>query len=279
MNELRDRVAVITGAASGLGLALAQRAAAEGMRLALADIDLPRLRAVAADLDLPADRLLSLRVDVSQEQDIAGLAAAVRARYGAVHLLCNNAGVALTRLISEMSRADWEWVLGVNLWSVIHGVQHFLPIMTAQAEASHLVNTASAAGMLSTPASAAYNVAKHGVVTLSETLYHELRATAPQVGVSLLCPAWVKTGINQAARNRPQRYGVAQPAGEFSAAYEERIAQALDAGRLSAKDIADAVFAAVAERRFYVIPHRRINQAFDLRFQDILLTRNPTPLE
>ena len=278
MNELRQRVAVITGAASGIGLELARRAAALGMRLVLADIDLERLRAVAAELGLADDRLLLMQVDVSLEEDIAALAEAARARFGAVHLLCNNAGVALTRLVSEMTRGDWEWVLGVNLWSVIHGIHHFLPGMSSQAEGGHIVNTASAAGLLSTPASAAYNVAKHGVVTLSETLYHELQATAPQVGISLLCPAWVKTGINQAVRNRQPRFGVAAPAGEYSAAFEARIAQALDAGRLSAADIAAAVFSAVAEKRFYVIPHRRINQAIELRLRDILLARNPTPL-
>ncbi|MDZ4254528.1 MAG: SDR family NAD(P)-dependent oxidoreductase [Sulfuritalea sp.] len=189
-------------------------------------------------------------------------------RFGAVHLLCNNAGVALTRLVQETRRTDWEWVLGANLWSTIHGINHFLPRLAAQADASHIVNTASAA----------YNVSKHGIVTLSETLYHELRAEGSRVGVSVLCPAWVKTGINAALRNRPARYGATSAAGKRSRAHEERIASALESGRLSADDMADAVFTAIAEERFYVLPHRRINDALRVHFDDILAARNPSPL-
>ncbi len=167
-------------------------------------------------------------------------------------------------------------MLGANLWSVIFGIQHFLPRLLTQAEPSHIVNTASVAGLLSPPAAAAYNVSKHGVVTLSETLFHELRAENAQVGVSVLCPAWVKTGIAQAQRNRPSRFGMAAVAGDFSAAQERQIAHALDAGRLDADDIADAVFNAVAEKRFYVIPHKRITEVVRQRFDDILNGRNPT---
>lgn len=278
MKNFKGRTAVITGAASGIGLALARRAAAEGMNLMLADIEAPRLEAAVATLDLPPARVLTQVGDLSLEATVAALADAAFARFGAVHLLCNNAGVALTRLVQETSRADWEWVLGANLWSTIHGINHFLPRMVAQADASHIVNTASAAGLLSTPASAAYNVSKHGIVTLSETLYHELRAEGSRVCVSVLCPAWVKTGINAAQRNRPARYGATSAAGELSRAFEERIASALEAGRLSADDMADAVFAAVAEERFYVLPHRRINEALRVRFDDILAARNPSPL-
>ncbi len=269
------RTAVITGAASGIGFALAKRAAVEGMNLVLADIEDARLARAVAELGLPLERVLTLAGDLSEEATVSRLADAAFARFGAVHLLCNNAGVALTRLVREMTTADWEWVLGANLWSVIFGVQHFLPRLLAQAEPSHIVNTASVAGLLSPPAAAAYNVSKHGVVTLSETLFHELRAEHARVGVSVLCPAWVKTGINQAQRNRPARYGAAGAAGEFSAAQEKQIAHALDAGRLSADDIANAVFDAVAEKRFYVIPHKRINQVVRQRFDDILAARNP----
>lgn len=278
MKDFPGKTAVITGAASGLGLALARRAAGEGMRLVLCDIDATRLDAAVEGLMLPADRVLALSADVSEEADIARLADAAFDRFGAVHLLCNNAGVALTRLVREMSTDDWKWVLGANLWSVIFGIRHFLPRMSAQQDDSHIVNTASVAGLLSTPTSAAYNVSKHGVVTLSETLYHELAAEHSRVGISVLCPAWVKTAINTSDRNRPERYGVAAPAGEVSRAHEERIARALESGRLSADDIADTVFAAVAERRFYVIPHRRINDAVRLRIEDILEARNPSSL-
>lgn len=278
MKQFRDRTAVITGAASGIGLELARRAAAEGMRLALADIEQDKLAAAAATLGLPSERLLTRVTDVSREDEVAALADAAFARFGAVHLLCNNAGVGLTRVTWEHSTADWNWVLGVDLWSVIFGVQHFLPRMLEQTEGGHVVNTSSVAGLLLTPGMAAYNVAKHGVVTLSETLHGELLAAGAKVGVSLLCPAWVPTGIHQSARNRQDRFGAAQAATGLSAAYEQRMASAVKSGKLSAVDMANEVFAAVAEERFYVIPHRRINHAIQLRLDDLLNLRNPTQL-
>jgi len=278
MKQFRDRTAVITGAASGIGLELARRAATEGMQLVLADIEYGRLVEAAATLNLPAERLLLQKTDVSRENEIAALADAAFARFGNVHLLCNNAGVGLTRVTWEHSTADWEWVLGVNLWSVIHGIHHFLPKMLELGDEGHIVNTSSVAGLLSTPGMAAYNVSKHGVVTLSETLYGELLAAKAKVGVSLLCPAWVPTGIHQSSRNRQERFGTAAPAAGLSAAYEERMGQAVKSGRLTAADMAGEVFAAVGEGRFYVIPHRKINNAITLRTDDILNLRNPTPL-
>jgi len=278
MDAFSGKTAVITGAASGIGLALAQRAAREGMRLVLADIEEARLAEAAKTLPVAADALLVRRVDVSREEDIAALADAAFSRFGGVHLLCNNAGVGLTRLAWEMSAADWEWVLGVNLWSVVHAIRHFVPRMLGQPEASHIVNTASVAGLLSTPGMAAYNVSKHGVVTLSETLYTELRAQQAKVGVSVLCPAWVPTAIHTSERNRPERFGTAEAPSAASAAYLERMGQAVKSGRLTADDMASAVFDAVAAERFYVIPHARIKQAIRLRMDDILEDRNPTPL-
>ena len=278
MKEFRARTAVITGAASGIGLELARRAAAEGMKLVLADIDAERLEAAVASLGTAPGDVLAQRTDVSREQDVKALADAAYERFGAVHLLCNNAGVGLTRVSWELSTADWNWVLGVDLWSVIHGVQHFVPRMLQQAEGGHVVNTSSVAGLLSTPGMAAYNVAKHGVVTLSETLYGELLAAGAKVGVSLLCPAWVPTAIHESARNRQDRFGAARPAEGLSAAYEQRMANAVKSGRLTATDMANEVFAAVMEDRFYVIPHRKINNAIQLRMDDIVNLRNPTQL-
>ena len=278
MKEFRGRTAVITGAASGIGLELARRAAAEGMNLVLADIEATKLDAAAASLGIDAGRILAQRTDVSREDDVKALADAAFARFGAVHLLCNNAGVGLTRVSWELSTADWNWVLGVDLWSVIHGIQHFVPRMLQQAEGGHLVNTSSVAGLLSTPGMAAYNVSKHGVVTLSETLYGELLAARAKVGISLLCPAWVPTGIHRSARNRQDRFGAAAPAAGLSAAYEQRMALAVKSGRLCAADMADAVFDAVGADRFYVNPHRKINDAVRLRLEDSLNLRNPTPL-
>jgi NAD(P)-dependent dehydrogenase (short-subunit alcohol dehydrogenase family) len=278
MKQFRDRTAVITGAASGIGLELARRAAAEGMNLVLADIEAAKLDVAAASLGIDADRILARRTDVSREDEIVALADAAFARFGGVHLLCNNAGVGLTRVTWEHSTADWEWVLGVNLWSVIHGIHHFLPRMLEQADEGHIVNTSSVAGLLSTPGMAAYNVSKHGVVTLSETLYGELLAARAKVGVSVLCPAWVPTGIHESSRNRQDRFGSAAPAAGLSAAYEERMGQAVKSGRLTAADMASEVFTAVGEGRFYVIPHRKINNAITLRTDDIMQLRNPTQL-
>ena len=278
MQDFRDKTAVITGAASGIGLALARRGAREGMRLVLADIEGEKLEAAAATLGLAAERLSLHRVDVSRDEEIAALAEAAYRRFGAVHLLCNNAGVGLTRVTWEHSVDDWQWVLGVNLWSVVHGIRHFVPRMLEQAEDCHIVNTASVAGLLSTPGMAAYNVSKHGVVTLSETLYGELKALEAKIGVSLLCPAWVPTGIHESGRNRQERFGTAGEASSLSRAYEERMGQAVKSGRLSADDMADAVFEAVAAQRFYVIPHRKINNAIRLRMEDIMQLQNPTPL-
>ncbi len=278
MKDFRNRTAVITGAASGIGLELARRAAAEGMNLVLADIEATKLDAAAASLGIAANRILARPTDVSREDEVAALADAAFERFGGVHLLCNNAGVGLTRVAWELSTADWNWVLGVDLWSVIYGVQKFLPRMLEQPEGGHVVNTSSVAGLLSTPGMAAYNVAKHGVVTLSETLYGELLAAKARIGVSLLCPAWVPTAIHESARNRQDRFGEVTPAAGLSATYEERMAAAVKSGRLTATDMANEVFAAVAEDRFYVIPHRKINNAIQLRTDDILNLRNPTQL-
>lgn len=278
MDELAGKTAVITGAASGIGLALARRALHEGMRVVLADIDEAALRAAAATLPLAPQASCLMPVDVSREEDVAALAETAFARFGAVHLLCNNAGVGLTRLAWELTTADWEWVLGVNLWSVVYAIRHFVPRLLAQADDSHIVNTASAAGLLSTPALAAYNVSKHGVVTLSETLYHELRAQQARIGVSVLCPAWVPTAIDSAERNRPARFGTAAPPSATSAAYHARIGAAVRSGRLTADDMARAVFDAIAAGRFYVIPHGRIKAAVRQRLEDILEERNPTLL-
>ena len=279
MQDFRDKTAVITGAASGIGLALAMRAAREGMRLVLADIEGEKLKAAAATLGIGAERLSLHTLDVSRDEDIANMAEVAFRRFGEVHLVCNNAGVGLTRVTWEHSLKDWEWVLGVNLWSVIHGIRHFVPRLLKQAGDSHIVNTASVAGLLSTPGMAAYNVSKHGVVTLSETLYSELAALKSRVGVSVLCPAWVPTAIHESGRNRPDRYGTPNDASAVSRAYEERMGSAVKSGRKTADDMADAVFEAVGEKRFYVIPHRKINNAVQLHMDDIMQQRNPTPLD
>lgn len=277
MNEFDGRTAVITGAASGIGLALARRAAREGMRLVLADIDEPKLKAATAGLDLPAERLHACPADVSREDDVARLAEEAFGRFGAVHLLCNNAGVALARPAWEYTTSDWEWILGVNLWSVVFGMKHFVPRMLEQQEESHIVNTASVAGLLSPAGMAAYNASKHAVVALSETLLEDLVSHGARIGVSALCPAWVPTDIHRAGRARPERYGSTRAPSAGAAELEARMAHAIESGRLSADDIATAAFAAVAENRFYVIPHVRIMGEVQRRMENIVQARNPAP--
>lgn len=276
MNPSFPQTAVITGAASGIGLALARHAAAQGMQLVLADIDQTALSNAASTLGVSAERLLLCHTDVSRHGDVKALADAAYARFGVVDLLFNNAGVALGRVTWEHRVQDWEWVLGVNLWSVVYGIDVFLPRMQAAGRVAHIVNTASAAGLLSMPGMAAYNASKHAVVTLSETLYLELRASQSPVSVSLLCPAWVPTGIAQSERNRPPEAGQAQPAGELSASILRKIGKAIASGQLSADDIASATFDAIRDKRFYVIPHQALNSSIEHRMHDILAQRNPS---
>ncbi|HRJ70278.1 MAG TPA: SDR family NAD(P)-dependent oxidoreductase, partial [Beijerinckiaceae bacterium] len=216
---------------------------------------------------------------VGKEAEVAALADAAFARFGNVGLLCNNAGVGVSRVTWEHTLADWRWIMDVDLWSVIYGVHFFLPRMMAQGNGGHIVNTASAAGLVSTGGMNAYNVAKHGVVTLSETLFREAQQAKSGVGVSVLCPAWVPTNIHRSGAYRQAEFGKPRPAGELSAQYERRMAEAVTSGKLTAADMARHVFEAVAENRFYVIPHRKLNQVIQLRADDILNQRNPTPWE
>ncbi|MDE2120854.1 MAG: SDR family NAD(P)-dependent oxidoreductase [Betaproteobacteria bacterium] len=269
MHEFSDRVAVITGAAGGIGLALARQALSRGMRVVLSDLDPAGLQAAARQLGSDPGRVLLHPADVSRDADVAALADAAFARFAAVHLLCNNAGVGFSRLAAEHSAADWEWVIGVNLFGVAHGIRHFLPRMQAAGAPAHVLNTASAAGLVSTPGMAAYNASKQAVVALSETLRAELQAQHSPVGVSVLCPAWVPTGIHASERARPQRFGAAAGASAASAVYAQNMEQAVRSGRLSADDIARIAFDAVARGDFYILPHRRIAQAVEQRFAEI----------
>ena len=203
MMEFKDKVAVITGAASGIGRALAERCAHEGMQVVLADVDGDALTTTEAALKAIGAPILAVVTDVSKAQDVESLAQRTLTAFGSVHLLCNNAGVWGGISAWDSSLADWEWILGVNLWGVIHGVHTFVPLMLAQGTAGHIVNTASMAGFITGRGPAVYRVSKHAVVALSEILYHQLAQRTAKVKVSVLCPGGVDTQILNAARNRP----------------------------------------------------------------------------
>ncbi len=272
MQDLAGKVAVITGAASGFGRELALQTAALGMKLALADRDEAGLAATIALLPAGTEAITQ-KVDVSKPEDIEALAEATYARFGAAHLLFNNAGVAVAGPIWTTTLDDWKWVLDVNLMGVVHGIRSFVPRMLAQGQPAHVVNTASAAGLLSPPGSSVYCVSKHGVVTLSECLHHELQLDQAAIGVSVLCPAFVPTGIGHSERNRPSDLADANPLGE---AYAEAVRKAIAAGKLTAADVARITLEGVQAGRFYILPHQAIKAAVEIRFRDILDDRQPT---
>lgn len=279
MKILKGKVAAVTGAASGLGRSMALAFAAEGMDVALADVDQVSLSAVEEEVRANGVRAITLKVDVSQPQQVEAFRDQTLARLGAVHVVCNNAGVSPLGAVWENSVADWQWILGVNLWGVIHGVRAFTPHLIAQDE-GHIVNTASVAGLISPPGSGAYNVTKHAVVALSESLHHDLRERDSAVGVSVLCPAYVPTRITESERNRPPDLPAAEKSAE-TRARESMLKKAVAAGKVSADQVAQAVVAAVKQERFYILTHPRIQGAIQARMEDILeggAPRNPLAL-
>jgi NAD(P)-dependent dehydrogenase (short-subunit alcohol dehydrogenase family) len=276
MQELKDKVAVITGGASGIGLAMAKRFAREGMKLVLADIEEDALRRVDQEFRKAGVPVLAIRTDVSRSHDVERLAEKTLATFGAVHVLCNNAGVAPGGVVWESTIADWEWVLGVNVWGVIHGVRVFVPIMLRQDSPCHIVNTASVAGLLSVPGMGIYCVSKHAVVTLSECLHHDLTERGAKIGVSLLCPAFVPTGILDSERNRPALLrNPSRTRTPEDQAREEQMRHAVESGRVSADMVAEMVLDAVRQERFYIFTHPRIKAAIQTRMEDVLNERSP----
>lgn len=249
--DFEGKSAVITGAASGIGYALAERAAARGMPLVLADVEAEALAAAEARLSQAGARVVAIPTDVSQSDQVEALAEGSYAAFGDVGLLCNNAGVAVlvTRPIWELSHGDWEWLLGVNTWGLIHAVRAFLPRMMEQAGSSHILNTCSSAGLISSPGLAAYKASKHATLSISESLYHDLEGVASRVGVSVFCPDVVKTGLRHAGRNRPAHLGDELPPSPEQAA-DEKAREG--APGISAGEAADIALQGVDAGRFYI---------------------------
>jgi NAD(P)-dependent dehydrogenase (short-subunit alcohol dehydrogenase family) len=274
MKELNDRVAVVTGAASGIGRAMAERFAAEGMKVVLADIERSALAETEAALKARGAAVLAVPTDVSKGTDVEALARKSVDAFGAVHVVCNNAGVAVGGLSWERTVADWEWGLGVNLWGVIHGVRVFVPIMLAQNTEGHIVNTASMAGLISLPVMSVYSVAKYGIVALSEALYHELTLTNAKLRVSVLCPGWVDTQLMDSERNRPAELTNDLEETPTVEAFKDTVRGLMAVG-LTPEAIADHVVNAIRAEKLYVLTHPDMKEAIRTRMENVLQETNP----
>jgi NAD(P)-dependent dehydrogenase (short-subunit alcohol dehydrogenase family) len=274
MDDLRGKVAVITGGASGIGRALAERFAAEGMKIVIADIDEVAMRAVEVQLAEGGTEVLTQVCDTSLEAEVQALADAAMSRFGGAHVLCNNAGVIGKGDAWRSPIAVWDWVIGINLYGVIHGVRAFLPIMEDQGE-GHIVNTASMAGLVALPGAAPYNVTKTGVVALSEGLYLELKATGSPVRVSALCPGFVKTNLAK-GQKWTERLGSEPGAAQTPMAQmmDAVLAQGVEEG-IEATDVADQVVDAIRTERFWVLTHPEMRQAPVERMQRAAEQANP----
>jgi NAD(P)-dependent dehydrogenase (short-subunit alcohol dehydrogenase family) len=273
MTRLEGGVAVITGAGSGFGREFARRAARERMKLVLADVQRDALDSTLAELHSGGTEVIGEVVDVADSAQVAALAERAFQAFGQVNLLMNNAGVGGGGYLWENTENDWDWVLGVNLMGVVHGVRHFVPRMLEANRAGvpgHVVNTASMAGWLTAPLMGVYNVSKHAVVALSETLYHDLRLAQSTIGVTVLCPAFVPTGIADSQRSRPPTLANQAPPTSSQQMAQAAIEKAVASGRLTAAQVAELTFSAVRENRFYVFTHPQILPSVRARFEAAL---------
>ena len=280
MKEFKGKVAVITGAASGIGYGLAVRCAQEGMKVVLAGINEDTLKKAEKDLKRTGAITLVVKTDVSKAEDVKKLAEKTMDTYGAVHLLFNNAGVLVLSTTWESTLADWEWVLGVNLWGVIHGIHFFVPLMLKQDTESHIINTASSAGLMVTDKGGNYSVSKHAVVALSETLYREMEQGGYNIGVSVLCPWAVRTKMLESERNRPLTLmnkpgeGLDMSNPEFQASVH--FLKQLHEKGMPPQRVADIVFEAIKAEKFYILPDaERFMPLVKARMEDILQVQNP----
>ena len=282
ISDFKNKTAVLTGAGSGFGLACARIGATLGMNLVLADVQQDALDQATSELQATGAKVLPFKLDVSDALQFEALGQATFKRFGAPNLVFNNAGVGAGGLIWETSLKDWEWVMGVNLMGVVHGVRTFTPMMLDAAKKDpayrgHIVNTASMAGLLNPPNMGVYNVSKHAVVSLSETLYQDLSLVTEQISASVLCPFFVATGINQSGRNRPgEKSDDNAKLTKSQLVGQAMISKAVTSGKVSAADVAQMVFDAIAANQFYIYSHPKAIKSVQTRMEDILQARNPS---
>ena len=279
ITNFKGKTAVLTGAGSGFGLECARIGAKLGMKLVLIDVQADALDQASAEMKAAGAEVLSFQLDVSDADQMQAMSQAVFERFGAPHFVFNNAGVGSGGLIWENTVKDWEWVLGVNLWGVIHGVRLFTPMMLAAAAKDpawqgHIVNTASMAGLLNPPNMGVYNVSKHAVVSLSETLYQDLHLVSDQVGASVLCPYFVPTGISQSHRNRPAELSTEKPT-RSQLIGQAMTDKAVGSGKVTAAEVAQKVFAAMAADQFYIYSHPKALGNVQARMEAIVQQKNP----
>jgi NAD(P)-dependent dehydrogenase (short-subunit alcohol dehydrogenase family) len=274
MEQLEGRIAVVTGGASGIGRGMVEAFAAQGMKVVIADVEKPALDKAVEEIRAGGAEVIGVECDVSKQEAVDAVAQQALDAFGAVHVLCNNAGVggAGGKATWECTLDDWNWVLGVNLMGVIHGIRSFVPIMLEQADEGHIVNTASMAGLI--PGGGGYGVSKHAVVALSESMFNEFANRGSKLGVSVLCPGWVNTRILESERNRPEapREDPGANAAQFEAMRE--IVAGLVKGGLDPREVGDIVAEAIRTRRFYVLTHPWQNMV-EHRMQNILQDRDP----
>jgi NAD(P)-dependent dehydrogenase (short-subunit alcohol dehydrogenase family) len=281
ISDFKNKTAVLTGSGSGFGLECARIGAKLAMNLVLADVQQDALDKTVAEMRALGAPVLAMRVDVSKADQMQALADAAFARFGAPHFVFNNAGVGAGGLIWENTVQDWDWVLGVNVMGVVHGVRLFTPMMLAAAKADptyqgHIVNTASMAGLLNAPNMGIYNVSKHAVVSLSETLYQDLALVTDQISASVLCPFFVPTGISQSHRNRPDELKVQGKPTQSQLIGQAMSDKAVGSGKVTAAQVAQMVFDAIAANQFYIYSHPKSIASVQVRMEDVLMSRNPT---